>query len=235
MLVDIAFWAINPIVLIPLNALSLWLVVDHLLRPYIGHQIFDAYITGLPFFWQVVLATVVGDIALYARHRFVHTFAWPYHTVHHTAEEIGWTTKDRMHPGDKWIMGTIDLAVLYVLGFSGEAMMFAGVIMSLVNYFNHSNVYLDYGFPLRYVFVSPNMHRWHHAADDRSATMQNFCIVWAWIDLLFGTFYVPKGRLPGAYGVWDDDGKPVAAGTFWAQLIYPFVCHYRTIKGWMGR
>jgi hypothetical protein len=38
------------------------------------------------------------------------------------------------------------------------------------------------------------------------------------LDVIFGTFYMPKQTLPGAYGVAD---KAFPA-SFGAQMIYPF-------------
>jgi sterol desaturase/sphingolipid hydroxylase (fatty acid hydroxylase superfamily) len=37
-------------------------------------------------------------------------------------------------------------------------------------------------------------------------------------DILFGTWYMPKGELPDAYGV-DDEHFPESFG---AQMLYPF-------------
>ena len=36
---------------------------------------------------------------------------------------------------------------------------------------------------------------------------------------MFGTFYMPEGKLPEAYGVDDKDEFPAGFG---AQLLYPF-------------
>jgi sterol desaturase/sphingolipid hydroxylase (fatty acid hydroxylase superfamily) len=47
----------------------------------------------------------------------------------------------------------------------------------------------------------------------------NFASTFAMWDLLFGTFYMPAGRLPANYGV-DDPKFPVG---FLKQLAYPFV------------
>jgi sterol desaturase/sphingolipid hydroxylase (fatty acid hydroxylase superfamily) len=79
------------------------------------------------------------------------------------------------------------------------------------------------------------MHRWHHAADDPDAINKNFCIVFAWIDLLFGTFYVPKNRLPTRYGVVDAHGNDVAGYTFLDQMLYPFRHHARWIRDRLAR
>jgi len=53
---------------------------------------------------------------------------------------------------------------------------------------------------------------------------RNFAPTFPIFDLMFGTFYMPKGVLPADYGV---DGVP---GHFIGQLIYPF----RIIAGRLG-
>ena len=46
----------------------------------------------------------------------------------------------------------------------------------------------------------------------------NFAGTFPVLDLMFGTFYVPKNELPDAYGVAD---RSVPEG-FGSQILYPF-------------
>jgi sterol desaturase/sphingolipid hydroxylase (fatty acid hydroxylase superfamily) len=231
---EMCFPLFNWVIGVPAFILCQVLIFEHLCTPNVPHQALAPTIQALPVAAQVVIGLVVLDLSLYIRHRFVHHFFWPYHTVHHSAREISWITWLRLHPFDTLVMGFIDTGVLYLLGFGGEAFLLATAIKSHFNQFNHSNIQLDFGWPLRYILVSPNMHRWHHAADDPKAINQNFCIVFAWIDLLFGTYYVPKNRLPGKYGVCDEDGNQVVGTGYLEQIAYPFVHHYKVVKGWLG-
>jgi sterol desaturase/sphingolipid hydroxylase (fatty acid hydroxylase superfamily) len=110
--------------------------------------------------------------------------------------------------------------VLHVIGFEAEGIPYAIGVKNFANLFNHSNIVLDWGFPLRYLIVSPNMHRWHHA-DTPEAKNKNFCIVFAFIDVLFGTFYLPKGKVPERYGF---EGEPPTGfhASFLRMFVYPF-------------
>ncbi len=163
------------------------------------YQIFDRYIATLPVAIQVFLGLLVIDVSLWIRHSFVHKYLWSFHAVHHSAKEISWLTTHRLHPMDQIVMGVIDFVVLYVIGFSAEGMAIAVVIKNLNNEFVHSNIVLDYPKPLKYILVSPNMHRWHHATE-KEAHDKNFCVVFAFVDYLMGTYYVPDNALPKAYG-----------------------------------
>jgi sterol desaturase/sphingolipid hydroxylase (fatty acid hydroxylase superfamily) len=215
----------NVLILPPFLALEQYILVEALLEPNFAARPLAAGIQSLPFWVQVVLGLLVLDLILYVRHRFVHHFFWPYHTVHHAAREITWLTTLRLHPIDVFAMGLVFTTMAFFLGFSGEGIAMATVIQFHINRFVHSNISLDYGVPLRYIFVSPNMHRWHHAAGDPEAINKNFAIVFAWIDVLFGTYYVPKNRLPTTYGVLDENGEQVVTEDYLSQLVYPLVAH----------
>lgn len=233
--IELAIPVIGAAFMLPLEALKQYFLFEAILEPFFPFQAFEETILTWPMWLQVLFAVVVLDFSLYVRHRFVHTYFWPYHTIHHAARELTWLTWIRLHPLDTFVMGLIGATIVYVLGFSGEAFSIAVLLRGHFNRFNHSNIQLDYPAPLRYIFVSPNMHRWHHAADDPEAQNKNFCIVFAWIDLLFGTFYVPKNRLPTRYGVIDEHGNDVAGYTFFDQMLYPFRHHVRWIRKRLAR
>lgn len=226
---------INGIVLIPLMGVKQYLLVEAILRPNFPTQPLAPALESIPMWAQVIVGLFVLDLTLYIRHRFVHHFFWPYHTIHHAAREVTWLTMLRLHPLDSFVMSLVLSVVLYFIGFSGEGIALAGIIHFHWNRFVHSNLALDYGFPLRYIFVSPNMHRWHHAADDPNAFNKNFAITFAFIDLMFGTFYVPKDRLPTTYGVMDEHGEHVVSERFLPQLLHPFVMHKRWLVKMWGR
>ncbi|HET8578957.1 MAG TPA: sterol desaturase family protein, partial [Methylomirabilota bacterium] len=80
----------------------------------------------------------------------------------------------------------------------------------------HANVPWTLG-PLRYAIASPAFHRWHHTSEAEGRD-KNFAGLFPLWDLLFGTFYMPRGRQPMQFGV---AGDPVPEG-LWAQLCYPF-------------
>lgn len=231
-----AAWSLaNPFLLLPLATVQTVWLVDRVLAPYVPHQPFAPWITSLPFAVQVVTGALVVDFVTYWRHRLVHKVAWPYHTIHHAAREIHWTTTVRLHPGDVFLMALVRVPLMWVLGFDGPAMIAAEAIHHFGNAVNHLNLSLDWPGPLRYVLVSPNMHRWHHAADDPQAVDKNFAVTFAVWDVLFGTFYVPRDRLPTAYGVWDADGVEVVGPGMLDQLLYPLRCHARVVARWFGR
>jgi sterol desaturase/sphingolipid hydroxylase (fatty acid hydroxylase superfamily) len=82
--------------------------------------------------------------------------------------------------------------------------------------FVHANLNLSLG-PFKYVIASPMFYRWHHTGADQWGN-KNFASTFSFIDLLFGTFYMPPNELPSHYGV-DMLHFPQS---FAGQLLHPF-------------
>jgi len=73
----------------------------------------------------------------------------------------------------------------------------------------------------RRILASPYFHRWHHANDKRSYD-KNFCVIFPFLDILFGSFYYPDNRIPDGYGLRVKEQKNFQSGLRGA-FIYPFV------------
>lgn len=193
----------------------------HFMSDKVPYQMFDKSIESMPLVVQIVLGLLAIDISLWIRHSFVHKYFWSFHAVHHCAKEITWLTTKRLHPVDHFVMSVIDFAVLYIIGFSAEGMAFALIFKNLHNMYVHSNIVMDYPKPWKYIFVSPNMHRWHHATE-KEAHDKNFCVVFAFVDYIMGTYYVPDNALPKEYGSGFDELDDVENKTILQELWLPF-------------
>ncbi|MEM1401187.1 MAG: sterol desaturase family protein, partial [Pseudomonadota bacterium] len=157
----------------------------------------------------------IGDFTGYWRHRLEHSrFLWPSHAVHHSDTQMTWLSLERMHPINRLTTFMIDTSVLLILGVPTYAIVANNLVRHYYGYLIHADLPWTYG-PLGRVFVSPAMHRWHHAAD-RQAFNTNYAVVFSLWDQWFGTYRVP-GPCDGPLGVTDEMG-PGATG----QLGYPF-------------
>ena len=171
----------------------------------------------MPLWLQAITFLVVSDFLLYWFHRLYHgATMWKYHAVHHSSEELDWISAARFHPVNI-LFGTVlvDVALL-LAGTSPNVMLWVGPFTTAHSAFVHANLNWTLG-PFKYVLASPVFHRWHHTAADRGGSM-NFAGTFPVLDLMFGTFYMPKNELPDAYGVAD---RSVPEG-FGSQIIYPF-------------
>jgi sterol desaturase/sphingolipid hydroxylase (fatty acid hydroxylase superfamily) len=83
----------------------------------------------------------------------------------------------------------IKLVAVAVLGGPPLAVLVFEVLLNVTSMFNHGNVHLPLGLDrmLRFVVVTPEMHRVHHSIDRRE-TDSNFGFNVPWWDRLFGTY-----------------------------------------------
>jgi sterol desaturase/sphingolipid hydroxylase (fatty acid hydroxylase superfamily) len=168
----------------------------------------------------LVAVVFIGDFMSYWRHRLEHTrLLWPAHAIHHSDTEMTWLTLARFHPIDRIVTGTVDIALLALLGFPDWALVANEIVRHYYGEFIHADFPWTYGRVGR-LFVSPVMHRWHHARDVTGAG-SNFATVFSVFDQAFGTYHVP-GLCTVPLGVIDDVGPSLIS-----QLRFPFVSWIR--------
>lgn len=174
-------------------------------------------LSGLPFWGQVVAFLILADLMMYWTHRLFHGASlWRYHAIHHAPEHLDWTSATRFHPINIFFHSVLADAVLLLLGISPQVLVYLGPFNVAMSAFVHANLDWTLG-PFRYVIAGPVFHRWHHTDPERGGS-KNFAPTFPVFDLIFGTFYMPKGELPDRYGV---DDKQFPEG-FAAQMLYPF-------------
>jgi sterol desaturase/sphingolipid hydroxylase (fatty acid hydroxylase superfamily) len=174
-------------------------------------------LAGLPFWGQVAVYMVGSDFLLYWTHRTFHgaTF-WRFHAVHHSAEEIDWTTAYRFHPVNLWLGSFLVAAIMLYLGISPAVLLFLAPFDTATAAFVHANLNWTLG-TLKYVVATPVFHRWHHTHSDEGGNT-NFGSLFSLWDVLFGTFRMPESQLPTRYGL---DAAAYPHG-FLGQLVEPF-------------
>jgi sterol desaturase/sphingolipid hydroxylase (fatty acid hydroxylase superfamily) len=171
----------------------------------------------LPLWLQAVIFLVGSDVMMYWIHRGFHRPAmWRYHAVHHSSEDLDWISAARFHPVNIFLGSVLTDVVLLLAGISPNVLVFLGPFTIAHSAFVHANLNWTLG-PFRYVLAGPVFHRWHHTAAEQGGE-KNFAATFPLLDLLFGTFHMPKQRLPEAYGIADKSFPP----GFTAQMIYPF-------------
>ena len=172
---------------------------------------------GQPYWVQIAEIIVLADIGVYVAHRAFHAvpWLWRFHAIHHSSEELDWLSTTRVHPLDQIVTRGLSLLPVFTLGFSDVAIGAYAMLYGWQSMLNHSNVRINFG-PLRWVVASPEFHHWHHS-HDHEARDKNFASQLPLLDMLFGTFYMPRGRTPGKYGI----DQPIPA-TYAAQLLCPF-------------
>jgi sterol desaturase/sphingolipid hydroxylase (fatty acid hydroxylase superfamily) len=180
------------------------------------HPSLQERVASQPLALQFVEIVLVADLTQYWVHRAFHQVPWLWrlHAIHHSSETLDWLAGSRLHLVDIVVTRGLSFVPLYVLGFAAPAVYAYVVFVSFLAVFIHANVRFDLR-ALDWLVVTPRFHHWHHAA---SPVDKNFAVHLPWLDLLFGTAYLPTARWPAAYGI---EGHPVPEG-YWRQLAWPF-------------
>lgn len=161
-------------------------------------------VSGWPMWSQVLFFLVTHDLYIYWFHRLQHRskYLWRVHEAHHSVRDVDWLAGSRSHSMEILINQTVEFAPIVLLGAAPQVAIMKGAIDALWGMYIHSNIDVRSG-PLQYVINGPEMHRWHHAADEE-AHNKNFSTKLAVWDWLFGTAYFPRRRKPTGYGLSDD-------------------------------
>lgn len=143
-------------------------------------------------YWLAVAASVLLlDLAIYGQHVLLHALPplWRLHRVHHADLDVDATTGVRFHPVEVVLSLVIKVAVVVPLGAPALAVLIFEVLLNATSIFNHGNVRLPerVDWPLRWLVVTPDMHRVHHSAS-APETNSNFGFNLPWWDRLFGTY-----------------------------------------------
>jgi len=148
-------------------------------------------IVALPQAWAIAGSVLVLDAAIYLQHLMFHAVPlfWRLHRVHHADVDFDVTTGARFHPIEIALSMLIKFAVILVLGPPAVAVLIFEVLLNATSMFNHGNVRLPARIDrvLRWLVVTPDMHRVHHSIDP-GETNSNFGFNVPWWDRLFGTY-----------------------------------------------
>jgi sterol desaturase/sphingolipid hydroxylase (fatty acid hydroxylase superfamily) len=188
----------------------------------LGHLVFPSWTIGVlksrPVWLQAIVVIVVLDFMFYVMHRLKHRWQWWWrlHETHHSSVDLDWLAAARFHPLEKILDRVIFLLPLIAIGASDVALVIWASVDAFFGMLNHANVKWRLG-PLIYVFVGPEMHRWHHALDldRRDCNFGNNLSIFDW---MFGTAYVGRDE-PTGFGV-DDPAYPVE--NLVRQFFYAF-------------
>jgi sterol desaturase/sphingolipid hydroxylase (fatty acid hydroxylase superfamily) len=177
----------------------------------------DTLLASQPLWLQAIEMLVIGDLIAYWVHRWFHGRAlWKFHAVHHSSEHLDWLSAVRLHPVNDWVARWIQVSALVLLGFTPAAVAAFVPFLTFYAIFIHANVSWGLG-PLGWLVASPKFHRWHHTSEDEGLD-KNFAGLFPWLDALFGTYYMPAGRLPERFGLKHERVPEGILG----QLAYPF-------------
>ncbi len=148
-------------------------------------------ILNMPAAFKVLLSFLALDLLIYFQHVLFHAvpILWRFHMVHHSDGHLDLTTGLRFHPVEMILSAMIKAAAFLALGPPLLAVLLFEVVLNGMSMFTHSNTKIPNRLDrtMRFVFVTPNMHRIHHSVIIKE-TNSNFGFNLAVWDRLFGTY-----------------------------------------------
>ena len=172
-------------VLLPVTAVSMAMLAEER-----GWGLFHA--SGSLPAWLVIPATVVVlDLAIYLQHVLFHAvpMLWRLHRMHHADLDVDVTTGARFHPIEIVLSMLLKFGVIATLGAPPLGVFVFELLLSTGSLFNHGNLRLPLRADriLRWIVVTPDMHRVHHSAAPEE-TNRNFGFTLSWWDWIGGTY-----------------------------------------------
>lgn len=155
------------------------------------------------------------DISYYFYHKLQHRIPvlWELHKVHHSAEVMVGTTKDRVHPIDDimnrvwdglitgpvygcWLFFAFDPIELTVLGIN--VYVLRNIIM--MDFVRHTHLKISFGNVVNKVILCPHYHQLHHSTNPKHFD-KNFGLMLSVWDRMFGTLHVPEPNESFSFGL----------------------------------
>ncbi|MEZ4884038.1 MAG: sterol desaturase family protein [Chitinophagales bacterium] len=176
-------------------------------------------IVELPTWVELLFAVMALDlVAQWFAHYLLHRvkWMWKFHMVHHSDTKVDATTGTRHHPGDYLVREIFSLATILVFGIPLAFYVFYRIATVFFTYLSHANITVPIWIdkPMSLIFITPNMHKFHHHFE-RPWTDTNFGNIFSLWDRMFGTM------------VYDDPrkvqyGLDVLDGSLDENVIYQF-------------
>lgn len=149
------------------------------------------HVAPIPEWLGVMLSVILLDGVIYAQHVMFHAIPllWRLHQVHHVDLDIDASTGIRFHTIEILLSLGLKAMAIVLLGAPAVAVLIFEVLLNVTSVFNHGNVRMPLPFDrvLRWIVVTPDMHRVHHSWLPRE-TNSNFGFNLPWWDRLFGTY-----------------------------------------------
>ncbi|MGN6616488.1 MAG: sterol desaturase family protein [Ilyomonas sp.] len=160
--------------------------------------------------WLTLLTGVMllDLIGAYFIHLIQHKvpWMWKFHMIHHADTCVDTTTANRHHPGESIFRAVFTTLAVFIAGAPVWLVMLYQSLSVVLSQFNHANIrmpeWLDK--PLRFVIVTPNMHRVHHHFM-QPETDSNYSNIFSLWDRVFGTYrYKPPEQLKYGLDILGD-------------------------------
>jgi sterol desaturase/sphingolipid hydroxylase (fatty acid hydroxylase superfamily) len=135
--------------------------------------------------WLAIPTTVITlDLVSYLWHRANHVVPifWRFHRVHHSDLSFTVSTALRFHPGELVLSVPLRLLAVVLLGAPVVGIVAFEALFAASNLIEHGDIDLPLALerPIGRAFVTPALHRFHHArtGSDRDHNFGTIFVLW---------------------------------------------------------
>jgi sterol desaturase/sphingolipid hydroxylase (fatty acid hydroxylase superfamily) len=167
------------------------------------------------------MAILILDFAIWAQHLITHKVPlfWRFHRVHHADRDFDVTTAVRFHPVEIAASMGLKIVLIYGIGPPALAVLVFEILLNGTALFNHANLAVPVRVDrhLRWVIVTPDMHRVHHSVrhEEHDSNFGFALSVW---DRIFRTYRAmpDQGHDKMELGLeWQDDRPGKLGWSLW--------------------
>lgn len=182
---------------IGLWALAVVLSVLIVPEPIGGPRVLERW-GAVPPFVQFVVLLAATDLLQALIHRILHRvpLLWRLHAIHHADRTYGVPTALRFHPLETLLRSFAQAGLLVILGPDSAVLVAVIVVGVCWNVVEHGGFDLPPRIEraLATVFVTPGVHRVHHAVPE-ALHHTNFATIFTLWDRAMGTYHPPVGSV----------------------------------------
>jgi sterol desaturase/sphingolipid hydroxylase (fatty acid hydroxylase superfamily) len=215
--VNLGLWLINGVALAVVCGACACTVARWANTAHVGlfnNVAVPAWVSGL-------LSVLALDVVSYGWHRANHrlAFLWRFHQVHHSDFSFTVSTAVRFHPGELLLSLPIRLLMVALVGVPALAVVLFEVVFAFANLFEHGNIGLPSRLEQRLsrLFVTPALHRLHHACR-RPELDSNFGTILTVWDRFLGTYRENSSSAHFETGLPSGVGAATVREALWLPL-----------------
>jgi len=181
---------------------------------------------SLPFGLSLLISILLLDLGIWFQHFLFHRYRifWRFHKIHHSDEELDFSTGIRFHPIEILISMIFKFFYILIIGPSAIMVIIFEIILNGSSIFNHSNIIIPRSFELllRRIIVTPSMHRIHHSIEEEE-TNSNFGFNLSIWDRIFGTYLHKSKRSEEDLVLGLEEFYKMERKGFIKLIIHPFI------------
>lgn len=218
------------ILLIALLGLAVSLAVQFWLQngaiaAFLKLRLFALSKAAMPDWLMVIAAFLLLDLASWLSHWLSHRFQllWRLHAVHHADEHVTALSGLLHHPLETLFVWIFMLMVAVITGVPVLVFFAYGATVALHAAISHADIAVPQKLDkaLRWVIVTPDVHRIHHSQNMREGN-SNFGTLFTIWDRLFGTYIDKPAQAPEALSMGLPASERPRDFSAFSLLMLPF-------------